>query len=195
MRCEVMLLTEVSDRVALPGAALHATELLMAPRRSWAAVASIHPLRPLPDPHGASAMAEISNLRFCASVLPWRSCGSRAPWTGANTADRTAQAVEAIGSAAPMVWGGDWNHALLGPEWSGSKQGRRSILQAIDQSRLKVGTAELPHQIEGLLSIDHIAIPATWTLRGAERHRAFVDGARISDYDAYVLDVEPDGCR
>lgn len=191
MRCEVLLLTDVSERVSVPAATLHATELRMAARRYWAAVVSIHPMRPLVDPHGASAMAEVAGLRVCSSVLPWRSCGARPPWNGSNTAARTAHAVEAIESAIPTVWGGDWNHALSGPEWSGSKRGRHSILQTVDRLGLQVATAKEPHQIEGLLSIDHIAIPAAWTMRHVERHRALVGDARISDHDAYVVDVEP----
>lgn len=191
MRCEILLLTEVSARVSVPGATLHATQLLMAPRRYWAAVVSTDSMRPLTDPHGASAMAEVAGLRVCASVLPWRSCGSRIPWTGSNTAERTAHAVESIRSATPTVWGGDWNHALCGPEGSGSKQGRGSILQAVDQLGLQVATAEESHQIDGLLSIDHIAVPTSWTVRSVKRYPASIDGAQISDHDAYVVDVKP----
>jgi hypothetical protein len=83
------------------------------------------------------------------------------------------------------------NHTLSGPEWSGSKQGRGAILQAVDQLGLQVGTAKEAHQIKGLLGIDHIAVPTTWTLRSVERHRALIDGAQISDHDAYVVDVVP----
>jgi len=79
MNCDVLLLTEVSERVELPAHDLHLGEALMAPRRRWAAVASRSALRPLPDPHGASAMAEVEGIGVCSSVLPWRSCGSRAP--------------------------------------------------------------------------------------------------------------------
>ena len=57
MDCDVLLLTEVSERVELPGYDLHLGRLLMSPKRRWAAVASRLPMVPLPDPHGASAMA------------------------------------------------------------------------------------------------------------------------------------------
>lgn len=87
------------------------------------------------------------------------------------------------------MWGGDWNHALSGREWAGSQKGRRHILDAVERLALQVPTADAPHQIEGLLSIDHIAIPASWTVLGVEHHPAFVDGVRISDHDAYVVDV------
>ena len=94
MDCEVVLLTEVSDRLSIPAMALQTTALKMARRRYWAAVASRREMKPLGDPHGASAMAEIGGLRFCSSILPWRSSGLRTPWVGTNTAEHDAYVVE-----------------------------------------------------------------------------------------------------
>lgn len=51
-------------------------------------------------------------------------------------------------------------------------------------------TATAPHQLEGLLSIDHIAVPSSWSVLGLEHRPAFVDGTRISDHDAYFIDVD-----
>jgi hypothetical protein len=189
MGCDILLLTEVSERVELPGFEVHVTELSMAPCRRWAAVASPHRVSALPDPHGASAMAEIEGLRVCSSILPWRSCGSRQPWTGATTAEKTASAVAAIEAASPAVWGGDWNHAMSGREWSGSQEGRRSILKAVGRLRHQLPTANAAHQIDGLLTIDHIAVPSSWAVLDTEHRPALVDGGRISDHDAYVVEV------
>lgn len=160
----------------------------MVPRRSWATVASRLPMRPLPDPHGASAMAEVDGIRFCSSVLPWRNCGNEDPWMGANTAERTIAAVAAVEAAAPTVWGGDWNHTLSGGEWSGSLAGRKALLDAVERLGLQVPTADAPHQNEGL-SIDHIAVPKSWVDSPARRHRAFVGESRMSDHDAYVVEA------
>ena len=164
MDCDVLLLTEVSERVELPGHDLHLGSLLMSPKRRWAAVASRLPMRPMADPHGASAMAEVEGLRFCSSILPWRGCGIRDPW------------------------GGDWNHALSGQEWAGSVAGRRSVLETVERLELQVPTADSPHQIKDLLSIDHIAVPKSWVVSATRRFRAFVGETRISDHDAYVVE-------
>lgn len=188
LACDVLLLTEVSERVDLPGYALHLGEQPMMPKRRWAAIASRRPMSSLPDPHGASAMVEIDGLRYCSSILPWRSCGTRKPWVGSTTAERTRAAVEEVEAAAPSVWGGDWNHALSGREWGGSIAGRKALLAAVDRLALQVPTASLPHQIEPLLSIDHIAVPKTWGTTVGERHRAFIGADRLSDHDAYVVD-------
>jgi hypothetical protein len=109
-------------------------------------------------------MAEIDGLRVCSSILPWRTCGVAAPWVGSTTRAKTESAVACIEAAVSRVWGGDWNHAMSGREWSGSHEGRRAILEAVGHLGLQVVTDKAPHQISGLLSIDHIAIPATWTL-------------------------------
>jgi hypothetical protein len=40
-----------------------------------------------------------------------------------------------------------------------------------------------------MLSIDHIAVPAAWTVHALEHRRATHGGSRISDHDAYVVEV------
>ncbi|WP_197026016.1 endonuclease/exonuclease/phosphatase family protein [Nocardioides sp. URHA0020] len=189
LQCDVLLLTEVSDRVELPGMTGHVTNAQMARRRHWAGICSTHPLTPLADPHGASAMAEVLGQRFCSSILPWKGCGSGGPWAGANTAERTIKAVDAIAKAAPTVWGGDWNHALQGCEHAGSKTGRDHLLKALAGLGLSAATTDAPHQIEGLLSIDHIAVPTRWSA-GVEHHSARFDEGRLSDHDAYVVETD-----
>lgn len=191
MDCDVLLLTEVREDVAIPGFNVHLGGLEMVRGRWFAAVAARLPLRPLPDPHGASAMAAVDGLGFCSSVLPWRNCGSEHPWVDANTAEKTVAAVKAVESAAPTVWGGDWNHTLSGGDWSGSLAGRRVLLDTVERLGLEVPTTDLPHQ-KGGLSIDHIAVPTSWVLSATERHRALVGQTRISDHDAYVVDAAGD---
>lgn len=189
MDCDILLLTEVPEGIELLGMRLHSTSGAMAPRRRWAAVASRRGTQPQEDPHGASAMVDIDGLRVCSSILPWRSCGVRSPWEGATTAEKTEAAVADIEASTPMVWGGDWNHALSGREWSGSVRGRQAIQEAVARLGMQVPTAAAPHRINGLLSIDHIAVPASWSLVSVEHYPASAAGARISDHDAYVVDV------
>ncbi|MEQ6901785.1 hypothetical protein [Nocardioides sp. YIM 152588] len=186
--CEVLLLTEVSDRVDLTDRHGHVTDLLMARRRHWAGIWTARAHDPLPDPHGASAMVEYDDLRLCSSILPWRACGSREPWVGATTFERTVEAVDAIAKHSPTVWGGDWNHALVGTEHAGSKAGRGRIIEALDDLKLRAPTADAQHQIEGLSSIDHIAVPSTWETK-VEHHSALLDEGRLSDHNAYVVEV------
>lgn len=191
--CDVWLLTEVSERVALPTHELHLSTAIMAPKRRWAAVASRLPMTPEPDPHPASARAHIGSTTFVSSILPWKGCDSGPPWVGDRHVDKTQNAVNdlvaELTSIKSLVWGGDWNHALTGKEYAGTMGGRRAVLTAVDELGLMVSTTDLAHPIDGLLSIDHIATP-----RGvdatASRLVAAHDGKRLSDHDAYVVEVD-----
>lgn len=192
--CDVLLLTEVNERVDLVGYNGHLTASSMAAKRRWAGIFSKMHLDPLPDPHPASAMAVVRRRTFCSSILPWRSCSSRDPWSGTGHAEKTHRTVSALVSALPrtdLVWGGDWNHAFDGPEYAGSRGGRKHLTTALEDLGLKVPTADLRHRIDGLLSIDHIAVGESTRIESREHHAATAGGSRLSDHDAYVVALSP----
>ena len=89
----------------------------------------------------------------------------------------------------PLVWGGDWNHAMSGAEYAGSVVGRSRILEAVDRLGLVAATAGLPHPIAGLLSIDHVAVSSALEIVNAHRIDAAVGGQRLSDHGGYVVDL------
>ena len=193
LNCDVLLLTEVSERLELLGYQLHRSVQLMAARRRWAAVLSRAELTPLADPHLASAMAIVGGTTYCSSILPWRSCGDRLPWVGARHVDKTEHAVKELVSNLPprdLVWGGDWNHAMDGLEYAGSKGGRQHIRHALDDLDLIVPTAPLAHRIDGLLTIDHVAVGRSANVVGATRFVAEAQGKRLSDHEAYVVEID-----
>ncbi len=192
--CDVWLLTEVPPAFSLPGGHLSRSEPMTATGRSWAAVWSTGSSAALPSPHPAAALVRLGDLVICGSVLPWR--GARPCWPdeGANTAGITIAALDRLRPALAatehsVVWGGDWNHAMTGREYAGSMEGRRAIEALVATLDLTVTTANAPHRIEGLLSIDHIAIPASWVSGPCRRVVAEAEGKRLSDHDAYVAGV------
>lgn len=195
--CDVWLLTEMSMKTSLPGFTIHPTRARMAPNRAWAAVAVRAELgaEPWPaDPHPASACAVVGGLTFCSSVLPWRSCGGRDPWHGDDTTTRTSHAVRRLVDALPAastVWGGDWNHAFEGTETAGSLGGREEIRAGLRVLGAELLTASQPHRLDGLSTIDHLAVPMGTRLTGTPRRLSMQSGGRhLSDHDAYVADVE-----
>jgi hypothetical protein len=109
--CDVWLLTEVAERTSLTGYAVHCSQRAMAQRRRWAAVASRHPMTSIPDPHAASAAAQVGTTTYVSSVLPWRACGARPPWVGTRHADKTANTLDdllpRLRATDSLVWGGD----------------------------------------------------------------------------------------
>lgn len=190
--CDVLLLTEVSERLEIPGYAGHLTVELMAARRRWAGVFSRSDLVALPDPHPASALAEVEGLTFCSTILPWSGAPRRPPWIDGNHAAKTKHAVDALLAVLPktdLVWGGDWNHALRGREWAGSMGGRECLAAALVDLDLEVPTSELGHRIADLLSIDHIAVARGSSVTAAEHVPATRNGVHLSDHDAYVVQL------
>ena len=68
--------------------------------------------------------------------------------------------------------------------------GRRAVLTALESLGLEATTTELPHRIDGLFTIDHLAVPA-----GLHAQASRIDvshaGKRLSDHDMYVVEVDP----
>ncbi|NYG54969.1 endonuclease/exonuclease/phosphatase family metal-dependent hydrolase [Nocardioides perillae] len=81
----------------------------------------------------------------------------------------------------------------MAKEHAGSKASRSHLLAALERWDLIVPTAPLAHRIPGLLSIDHIAVPRAWPVAGAVRVVAEAGGRRLSDHDAYVVEVDLPG--
>lgn len=190
--CDVWLLTEVSESIQVRGSALHLSEESMSDGRRWAGILSTRPTAAEPDPHPASALALVNGVAFCSSILPWRSCGANHPWVGKGHGQKTAGAISdllpALDKHDQLVWGGDWNHSMTGREYAGSIAGRASIQAAVDQLRLRVLTRELPHRLEGALSIDHLSVGPDFAVRTVEH--LDTGRANLSDHDAYVAELE-----
>lgn len=189
--CDVWMLTEVHIQTELQGYEMAATTLPMVKDRHWSAILSATSLLRQDDPHPTTASAIIDGTTYWCSVLPWRTCGRKPPWVDSNTADQMAAVLVQLEPARPagrLVWGGDWNQALLGKDYAGSNDGRRDLLTSIDRFKLQVPTAGLGHRKPGHASIDHIAIPH-------EDHATRVERlpveAALSDHDAYVIDFDP----
>ncbi|WP_374969002.1 hypothetical protein [Terrabacter sp. BE26] len=145
--CDIWLLTELHVGVGareLPGYHIHRSRDLMSDDRHWAAIAVRDDLVLSAwdcDPHPASVAVEVDGVTYCASVLPWRSCGTGHPWRGRTVVAKTEAATTALTGVLPAgntVWGGDWNHALMGREYAGSLAGRQAILDAVAALGLNV---------------------------------------------------------
>ena len=150
--------------------------------------------RRLPDPHPASAAAIINGITYCSTILPWRSAKG-SPWVGSKHSERTEGAIKLLLKQLPtsdLVWGGDWNHSLIGKEHAGSMGGRGHILDAAKKLKLNVPTTGLSHRGDYCQAIDHIGVPMSWKVECVARIPAGAlsdhDGT-LSDHDAYVVEV------
>ena len=194
-KCDVWLLTEVNRKWADDAGTKvlhfnsHLSKGIMGRNQHWAAVLSVSPLDRRDDPHAASAAAVVNGVTYCSTILPWRGVKSdSAPWHGSNHSEMTENAIETLLSKLPisdLVWGGDWNHSLIGKEHAGSMGGRNHLFEAIKKLGLNVPTTGLSHRGNYCQAIDHIGVPLSWTVESAKRIKA--EGS--SDHDAYVIEV------
>jgi len=196
-KCDIWLLTEVSaDTVADDNIAsalhVHHTHKHMTPQKYWSAILSTKTIDPFPDPHPASAAALIDGVAYCSSILPWATCGSEPdqPWRGSSLGEKTEAALKPIQHLLEnktTVWGGDWNQNLSGRwEHVGSQMMKDAIKSVLAALRLSVATRALPHRIQGSHTIDHIAVPADWTVSEAER----ISAIGLSDHDLYCIEAQ-----
>jgi hypothetical protein len=195
--CEVLLLTEVPKDLDMHGYRLCFSRGKMAPGQVFSAVATRGDHYPdeCSHPHLASVASELDGTTFMASVLPWRSAQTADGFPGGSQGERTRAAVDTIARVWPseqVVWGGDWNHELSGPISAGSKAGQEAILGLLRERKMQVPTTVLGSE-RGFGSVNHIAVPESWTVMRVERHEAMSEGGRLSDHDAYVIEVQETG--
>ncbi len=87
------------------------------------------------------------------------------------------------------LWGGDWNQALEGPEYVGTMDGGNKMLAFVHAAGLSVPTRTLGHAKRGHRAIDHLAVPLAKDTDQATRIPATASGHRLSDHDAYIVDL------
>jgi hypothetical protein len=187
--CDVWLLTEVAPGLALTGGALTTSPAQMSRDQSFAVVWSRNGGCPLDAPNPATAAMAVDGVGFYSSVLPWRTCAPDWPWYDGDQASRTVDAVRSLdrGFGDDVVWGGDWNQTMAGPNYGGTTIGRAAIDDLLHRRRLLLATRDLPHRAPGMAAIDHISVPRTWTIKNAEHVPV---PSRLTDHDAHVIDVQ-----
>ena len=191
--CDVWLLTEVNRKWADEAGTKilhfnsHLSKEVMGRNQHWAAVLSVSELAGLDAPHPASAAAVIKGVTYCSTILPWRGLqANAAPWQGSNHSEMTEYALKTLLSKLPtsdLVWGGDWNHSLIGKEHAGSMGGRNHLLEAVKRLGLNVPTTGLSHRGNYCHAIDHVGVPLSWKVESVNR----IDAEGLSDHDAYVV--------
>ena len=145
MRCDIVLLTEVSERVEIPGMHLHPTTGLMAAKRRWAAVAT---------------RAQRSGWMTPTARPPWwrsTACASAPPYC------RGAPAALVIpGSGQPPQrrllppWRALWRRVLRSGEATGTMRCR-----VASGAALKVAGVSFARPLTVLVCTRHLRVPAS----------------------------------
>jgi endonuclease/exonuclease/phosphatase family metal-dependent hydrolase len=175
---------------------------------SWVTIRAAGATRALPLPYGRLATAALTNVGGRSVVI----YGAVLPWGGAVRATGLAHAGESFASMfsrvldeqvadleylttiypdALRLWAGDFNQTLEGPNLGvGSTRGRQQLEEALTRLGFAAWNRHQPHGLPGLATIDLICGPANMTVTSSERIDPNVDGRRLSDHAAYVVEVD-----
>lgn len=136
------------------------------------------------------------------SVLPWRAIAHQAPDL-VLSGETYAEAFERVLSAQvddihrlrqqfpehELIWAGDFNHSLVGPNYTGTAAGRLLLSRALAELGLTAWNASQPHAIEGMNAVDLIC-GSTARSPIIETISTTVAGRRLSDHLGYVADSD-----
>ena len=191
LRCDLWLLTEVpyTFRTVMGPAHTALSGDMDRTHKAYAAVWARDGIeQELPRIHEAAAFARVGGRRICSCLLPSPETPV-ALWPDTNW-DRTAllqTAVERLagglaGGSEELVWGGDWSHPMNGAHGDAA---------AADRRMLEATVAGLGLQVASASGVEHVAVPAGWTITSGARLDASDGDGRMSEHDAYVVEVEP----
>ena len=177
-------------------------------RESWVAIVG-RDLQPasieIPfERMAAAAVAKVDGDDFViyGSVLPWNAALVQAPYLvqGGESAGGLFERVLAEQIAdidllrnqhpgATVVWAGDFNQPLEGPNRGFSTRNRRLLEEALRAVDLIAYNRCLGHALDGYFAIDLICGPASRAAREVRRIDPVVQGTSLSDHAAYVVDL------
>lgn len=151
-----------------------------------------------------AASVERNDLRLLVygSVLPWRSAPRHVPAL-ARTGETATHMFERFLSEqeadivtirrahpnTPLVWAGDFNQSLEGPNATGSRAGRTLLDACLTRLGLSAWNRSASHALDGLSAIDLICGPEDLLVEGILRIDPVQGGQHLSDHAGYVVDV------
>ena len=173
---------------------------------SWVAIVgpSVEPLN-LPIPFerisvAARAVIGPRTIVIYGSVLPWLSVRSHAPDLVRDGEDYTATFARVLEAQKAdllrlkdegdvLVWAGDFNQSLVGPNRGGSTQGRTVLHRCLEDLGLVAWNAEAKHALPNLCAIDLICGPRVLTIAQQGRIEPVHNGVKMSDHAGYWVDL------
>jgi endonuclease/exonuclease/phosphatase family metal-dependent hydrolase len=136
------------------------------------------------------------------SVLPWLNAIHQAPYLrrqGESPLDLFKRVLrEQVNDMAEMcrrmlhhtlIWAGDFNQTLSGPNYGGSNEGRKLLAEALAELNLVAWNHESAHAKPPMHAIDLICGPSGRRLRRIEHFEPELDGKILSDHAGYVVEI------
>ncbi len=175
-------------------------------RESWIAIvgAGVEAV-PLDIPYERMAVAARVAIRgrrivVYGAVLPWLSVRSHAPKmvqageVFSDVFERVLDAQKAdvskLGTQGePVVWAGDFNQSVAGPNQGGSKIGRAALNRVLAELGFAAWNGHADHARENLRAVDLICGPKEQTVLAQGRIDPTRAGVRMSDHAGYWVDI------
>ena len=177
---------------------------------SWVAIVGegFRPIEPIPAHEAlgvcARGIVEGETVVVYGSVLPWMAFAHQAPdlvRPGETSAQAFSQLLaEQVNDVlalqhrfpdALVLWAGDFNQTLEGPNYGGRAKSRKELEAALNKLGMKAWNRQSEHALAGMCAIDFICGPTTRKPASIGRiSNVHPDGRRLSDHAAYFIDLE-----
>ena len=132
------------------------------------------------------------------SVLPWLGIARHAPdlvqpgetyaAAFARVLDEQVADVRGLVEQFPeelVVWAGDFNKSLEGPNFGGSGAGRAALQAALDGLEFRAWNAGSPHASAGMCAIDLVCGPAGVRVEDVD----VIEAGGVTDHAGYVVSL------
>lgn len=210
---DIYVITESPVSLSVPGpGVVTSVPQLEGPRgpEVWVSIIGGN-VGPLEIPRGfgklsTAAQANVGDRHVVVygSVLPWLQAATQAPelldHVGESSAEMFArylsaqvEDVRALCDAyrgSLIVWAGDFNQTLVGPNYGGSRTNRKLLREALDDLGFEAWNAGSAHAKPGMCAIDLLCGPKDHPVRGIHRIPPTDDNERrLSDHAGYVVEL------
>ena len=211
MRCDVVVLTEPPPALAAAeGRVVLSPACRMGPNgwESWVAVMGdgvVPAAIDLPfERMAAAAVLSISGdlVVVYGSVLPWNAAAVQEPGlalTGESAAAMFARvlasqeadvaSLRATYPDAVVLWVGDFNQTLCGPNFGGSAQKRHSLTLSLQRLGMVAWNADARHALDRMCAIDLVCGPKEVAVGDVTYVDPAAGGVVLSDHAGYVVEV------
>jgi hypothetical protein len=211
LRADVLVLTEPHTSSPIPllsTVASPAGRMGNGEEEPWVAIAgpSVSPLSDDVPPFERLSVAALAELNgtpavVYGSVLPWRQIARQAPdlvrpnETYAEAFRRILgeQVADLMRFRAQLpdhtlIWAGDFNQSLVGPNLTGSKTGRDQLTTALRRLDLVAWNSDSPHSKSGMRAIDLACGPDLDRASRIELISTHQAERKVSDHVGYVVE-------
>lgn len=210
LRADVTVLTEPPASYTNGGGVVTSPPFRHGSRghEAWIAIVgpSVEPLQ-LGIPFERLAVAARANVGgrtviVYGAVLPWRAVTSHAPYLVRDGENSLAVFKRVLSEQAadiarlrssygdPVIWAGDFNQSVTGPNLTGSAEGRAALTKTLAELGYSAWNGASAHAVANLCSVDLVCGPSDLKPVRQGRIDPASGGVAMSDHAGYWIEFE-----